>query len=420
MIKIEDKSKCCGCEACVQICPKRCISFTPDDEGFFYPSVDEEKCVDCGMCEKVCPELDQDAPRQPKQTFAAKNPDEAERQISSSGGIFAMLARKVIKEGGVVFGARFDDTWDVIHSSTASLDGISPFMGSKYVQSRIGDSFLKVRQFLKDGRKVMFSGTPCQIAGLRKFLQQEYDNLLTVDILCHGVPSPAVWRKYLDEVVQNVSFGKSCDDTQVSRREGLEYKKISFRDKRTGWKKFSMSFTLASHGRSDKEGETVTVSRIHREDPYFQGFNNYSLFLRKSCAACPVRELRSGSDITLGDFWFIETLIPEMDDDKGVSVVLANTLKGVEEINSLGAELINVDFEEVVRRNRAIKNVFLPRRGNIEDIIRYRRVLPTKRDYFFYDSSRTVTERVKRLGKPKLDRRIKNALIKIYKRISNH
>lgn len=200
MIRIDRPTDCCGCEACAQRCPKQCIAMHADAEGFLYPRINTAACIDCGLCEQVCPVLRPAAPRTPTAVYAAKNPDERIRMESSSGGVFTLLAERTIRAGGVVFGARFDEAWEVVHDSTETIEGLAAFRGSKYVQSRIGTSFARAEEFLKQGRQVLFTGTPCQIAGLNRFLRRSYDNLLTVDVVCHGVPSPLVWRRYLDEI----------------------------------------------------------------------------------------------------------------------------------------------------------------------------------------------------------------------------
>lgn len=202
MVELIDKSKCCGCAACVQVCPKQCISFNEDIEGFLYPIVNKDLCIDCRLCEKVCPFLNLNDPRKPVKVLAAINPNEEIRMKSSSGGIFTMLAEAVIDKGGVVFGARFDKNWEVMHDYTETKEGLDIFRGAKYTQSKIGRTYKEAKDFLIQGRKVLFSGTGCQIAGLRLFLHKKYDNLLMVEIACHGVPSPAVWRAYLDEVTK--------------------------------------------------------------------------------------------------------------------------------------------------------------------------------------------------------------------------
>ena len=174
MIDIIDKKDCVGCNACVQRCPKQCITMHEDEQGFLYPKVDLSLCIHCDLCEKVCPIINQAQPREPLETFAAKNPDDKVRMTSSSGGIFFALAKNIIEEGGVVFGAKFNENWEVVHDYAETLEGVKAFQGSKYVQSRIGDTFRQAEEFLKAGRKVMFTGTPCQIAALGLFLRKDF------------------------------------------------------------------------------------------------------------------------------------------------------------------------------------------------------------------------------------------------------
>ena len=200
MIEILNKKDCCGCSACVQICPVKCIHLQEDEEGFLYPIVDKAKCIECGQCEKVCPFLNIENERKPIKVFAAQSKDDQLRLNSSSGGIFSLLAECVLAEGGVVFGVRFDDNWQPVFDYAENIAELDAFRGSKYVQAIVGNAYIDAKAFLKQGRKVMFSGTSCQIAGLKKFLKTEYENLLTVDVVCHGVPSPLVWRHYLQEI----------------------------------------------------------------------------------------------------------------------------------------------------------------------------------------------------------------------------
>lgn len=405
MIKIVEKDSCCGCEACVQACPKHCIAFDVDSEGFRYPKVNTDLCVECGLCERVCPTINPYDSREPLQVYAAKNPCMEERLKSSSGGIFVMLSKNVLRQGGVVFGARFDDRWKVFHSYTEVMDGITPFMGSKYVQSRIGDAYIKVRDFLRNGRKVLFSGTPCQITGLRHFLQKEYENLITVDIICHGVPSPTVWNRYLEEIKNGKCQGEGIGNITS----------IQFRDKRLGWNDFSFTLSFSNPHVKGKSDNEVLLTRRHDKDPFFLGFNDYNLYLRPSCMSCPARDLRSGSDITLADFWGIETLLPEMDDDKGISVVMANTAKGLHVVQSIDAELHAVKYSDVVCRNQSVTANSVPSTPTISDVLKYRVLLKTKRDYFFHDNKHSVTERVRILGKPSILQQIKRILRGAYR-----
>ena len=306
MVSFINKCDCCGCEACVQVCPQQCISFEEDTEGFRYPQVDKAVCADCGLCEQVCPFMNPYEKRRPIEVLAAINKDDEVRERSSSGGVFSLLANQVIDAGGVVFGVRFDDEWLAVFDCAETREQVAAFRGSKYLQARVGDCYVQCEQFLKDGRQVLFSGTPCQIAGLHRFLHKTHENLLTVDFICHGVPSPKVWEKYLDMVVPT---GHNSINN------------ISFRDKRRGWKRFSIVIDHSA------EGGIESVNNPIFEDPYGKAFLA-NLTLRPACYACPAKSGRSHSDITLGDFWGIEQIIPQMDDDRGTSVVIIHTQKG--------------------------------------------------------------------------------------------
>ena len=321
MIEIINKKDCCGCSACVQKCPKQCISLKEDEEGFLYPVVEIETCIDCGLCEKVCPVLHQGEERKPLKVYAAKNQNEEIRLQSSSGGVFTLLAEEIIKEGGIVFGARFDEKWEVKHDFTETIDGLSAFRGSKYVQSRIEDNFQKVEAFLKQGRKVLFSGTPCQVAGLKRFLRKEYDNLLTVDFVCHGVPSPGVWRQYLKEIIA-LMCDKNSVSSDPSSMDNAHIESISFRNKSTGCKKYSFALTLSATSRSGVKN-TVSLNEVFPKNTFMKGFLA-NLYLRPSCYACPAKCGKSGSDITIGDLWGAPSIIGQDDDDKGTSLVLIN------------------------------------------------------------------------------------------------
>lgn len=329
MIRIDRPTDCCGCEACAQRCPKQCIAMRADAEGFLYPHIDTAVCIDCGLCERVCPVLRQEQPRKPIAVYAAKNPDERIRMESSSGGVFTLLAEQTIRAGGVVFGARFDEAWEVVHDSTETIEGLAAFRGSKYVQSRIGTSFARAEEFLKQGRQVLFSGTPCQIAGLNRFLRRSYDNLLTVDVVCHGVPSPLVWRRYLDGI---------GGGTTVSR--------ISMRDKSTGWTHFRIRISD-----TDRNLVNATVG----DDPFMKGFLA-NLYLRPVCHACPAKSGRSGSDLTIADFWGIRRVLPHFADDKGVSLVLTNTKRGAEIFGASATNRTEASYSDALKYNPAIES----------------------------------------------------------------
>lgn len=350
MIQIKDKSACCGCAACVQRCPKQCISLKEDKEGFLYPIVDEQTCIDCGLCEKVCPIINPNEPREPLKVYAAKHKDDEIRMKSTSGGIFTLLAEQIIDKGGVVFGARFDEYWEVMHDYTETKEGLAVFRGSKYVQSRIGNTYQQAENFLKQGRKVMFTGTPCQIAGLKRFLRKEYENLLAVDFVCHGVPSPKVWRMYLDETLARQGIGKNTVLSHAMLRQKF-IRSVEFRSKSTGWKKYSFALTLTK-ATADGEGNSVLLSSIFGDNPFMQAFlNNY--ILRPSCYNCVCKSGRSGADITIGDFWGIEKYIPEFDDDKGCGLCLLNNEKSNLLLNS-ECELIETTKIIAVKDNICI------------------------------------------------------------------
>ncbi len=316
MIRIEDKKLCCGCSSCVQCCPKQCISLTEDEEGFLYPNVDDNTCINCGLCEKVCNELHPYEKCKPQQVLAAINKNEEVRQKSSSGGIFYILAERTINEGGVVFGARFDENWQVVIDHAEDMTGVESFLGSKYVQARMANAYKDVARFLAEGRQVLFSGTPCQVAGLHKFLRKPYSNLLTLDFICHGTPSPKVWRMYLAEVIKG----------------GLRINSVEFRNKKNGWKNFCFKL------RYNEQDKTVSMLSPFQKNHYMKAFLQ-DITLRPSCYECKARGCSSQSDITIADFWGVNTVFPDMDDDKGTGLVFINTGRGKD---ALDFSLLNV------------------------------------------------------------------------------
>lgn len=367
MIDIKEKHNCCGCSACVLVCPKQCISMSADKEGFLYPQVDGAICIDCGLCDKVCPVINQEEPREPLAVYAAKNNNEEIRIKSSSGGIFTLLAEQIIAEGGVVFGARFNESWEVVHDYTETIEGLEPFRGSKYVQSVIGDNFIKAKQFLKDGRKVLFSGTPCQIAGLKKFLRKEYENLLTVEVVCHGVPSPMVWRDYLDYKRAKRAVGKNTVSSSLNELPVIAG--ISFRDKTNGWKKFAFKISYAAskaaeNSLSKSADNTNYEITPFSEDLFMKGFLK-NLYLRPSCYHCAARQGKSGADISIADYWGIQSIHPEIDDDKGTGLILINTKQGANYFNSTANQIDSLisSYNKAIMQNPCIvKSVKEPNR----------------------------------------------------------
>lgn len=335
MIQIEDKRRCCGCEACRQVCPQGCIRMERDEEGFGYPVVDLDRCIECHKCERVCPFMKLDEPREPQAVYAACATDEVLREASSSGGLFTLLAEETLRRGGVVFGARFDEEWSVCHDYTETIEGLAPFRGSKYLQSRIGDNYQRAEQFLKEGRPVLFTGTPCQIKGLVHYLGRAYDNLTTVDVVCHGVPSPMVWQRYL---------------TTLRAGQG-EITGISFRDKSvSGWRCYD--FVVQSTGGGD-------VRQFYGDNIYMQGFL-HDLYLRPSCYACMAKGGRSQSDLTLGDYWGVERTCPDLDraldENKGTSVVMIHSERGRRLLEGLPCRYQETNYASALAGNPAIEH----------------------------------------------------------------
>ena len=343
MIIITDKKNCTGCHACFNICPQHCITMESDREGFWYPVVDEKKCIQCGLCEKVCPVLHKELVQNEPKAYACMNKDEIIRLQSSSGGIFTLIAEHIIDKGGVVFGASFDKNFTVVHHHVDTKEKLSQLRGSKYVQSKIGDTYKQVKDFLIQGRMVLFSGTPCQIEGLKSYLRKPYQNLFCVDIICHGVPSPKVWQKYISYRENDV---------------GSSIGKIFFRRKNEGWKRFSVSFLF----KNNKE-----YIKTFDKDLYMQAFLK-NICLRPSCYDCEFKTLHRKSDITLADFWGIQNVFPKMDDDKGTSLIFVNSNKGQIMLEKIKDYIIcnEVDIHKAVSYNSsAIRSVQCnPKRDN--------------------------------------------------------
>ena len=338
MIRAVDSEKCCGCGACASVCPEKCITFDADGEGFLCPSVDAKKCVGCNACERVCPMLSEPEKNTAVRVFAVINTDKEVRMKSSSGGVFGLLAEDVLAHGGAVFGAAFDKDFAVRHICAPNAGELPLLFGSKYVQSDTTGLFETVKQFLDSDRQVLFSGTPCQVAGLKKSLGKNYPNLLTVDLVCHGVPSPAAWQKYLDFTKKKYS-AEPCS--------------VNFRSKVSGWKKYSVEI-LFKNGKTMREGVADNL--------YMKAFIR-NLSLRPSCYNCPFKGLERVSDITLADFWGVEHVCPDMDDGLGTSLVLVNSKRGLSSFEKLGSRVrvTETDASEAVKYNSAaVKSVARP------------------------------------------------------------
>lgn len=327
MIKISIDS-CTGCLACIQVCPISCISAEISEEGFIYPKINTDVCVNCKKCEKVCPLNVPSTPSEKPSAYAAVSHHDDVRKNSSSGGVFSLIAEKTISEGGIVFGAAFDSDFSVIHQYADTVSDIRKFRGSKYLQSNIGNTFKEAKTFLDNGKTVLFSGTPCQIAGLRSFLGREYEKLFCQDIICHSIPSPAVWKHYL---------------TLLTKEE--KPTAVSFRNKENGWE----DYTLAIDTENDKK-----VRSPGRTDPYIRAFIS-GLISRKSCFDCRFKGGKSNSDITLADCWGVKSFAPEAYDKNGVSLIFLNTEKGKKLFKSVSEQcsFTPVDYQAATDKNPA-------------------------------------------------------------------
>ena len=327
---IVEKNKCCGCHACFNICPKKAIKMKKDENGFKYPIIDKKKCVDCKLCEKVCPVLKSTIVSNDIFAYACYNKNEFERLNSSSGGIFILIAKAIINKNGVVYGASLDENFDVKHIKVDTEANLAKLMGSKYVQSDIGTTFSEIKKILQDGKIVLFTGTPCQIEGLKSFLIKDYINLYTQDIICHGVPSPLVWEKYKE-------YRKNEDKSLP--------KSISFRNKDNGWLSFNMKFVY-----NNKE-----YKASQNTDLYMQAFLK-NISLRDSCYNCHFKKINRVSDITLADYWGIQNIDKNMFDNKGTSLVIINSNKGKElfELIKNDINFISTDLNEALKYNTAM------------------------------------------------------------------
>jgi len=354
MIEITDKRDCCGCGACVQRCPKQCISLREDEEGFLYPHADTETCIECGLCEKVCPIINRREAQEPLKVYAAKNRDIEKRELSSSGGLFIALAEQVINEGGVVFGVVFDERWEAHHVAATTIEEVEPMMRSKYIQSRTENTFKEAEDYLKQGRKVMYTGTSCQIAGLKRFLRKEYDNLLAVDVICHGVPSPGVWRRYLkEELEQSAQSAATGKNTVLNRslKPMPVIAGVSFREKRRSgfdWQKFG--FVVWQKSASEGGQNSVLLSYRLDKNPFMRGFLA-DLYLRPSCHACPAKGGTSGADITIADYWGIKNVRPDFYDPSGVGLAIVHTEQGLQAFSAAYFETAATTLKEATAGN---------------------------------------------------------------------
>lgn len=331
MIEIKEKSKCTGCMSCMNICPKNCITMAFDDEGFWYPKIDVDKCINCDLCKNSCPFVSKKIGCEKPIAYAAYSTDDEIRMNSSSGGIFTEIANFVLQKDGIVYGAAFNDNTELTHISIENEGELYRLRGSKYIQSKINTCYKDAKEKLDDGRLVLFSGTPCQIDGLYSFLKRDYDNLITQDLVCHGVPSPLVWKEYV----------KFHEKKARSKTTG-----VFFRNKDNGWKDFEFKLMF--------ENGTIFQKNCF-VDSYMKGFL-FNLFLRPSCYNCAFKTRNRTSDFTLADFWGIEQELPEMDDNKGTSLVIVNSLKARKIWNDIQSNVVSqeTDLEKAIIHNPSV------------------------------------------------------------------
>lgn len=325
-----EKKYCCGCEACEQVCPKNAIMMESDFEGFLYPKIHKELCINCDLCKKVCP-ISNDLNHNmldKRRVYCIHTNDFNLRTKSSSGGAFSIISETFCDENYVIFGATYDENFNVFHDHVDCLENIDRFRKSKYVQSSINNSYRKVLEYLKQNKKVLFTGTPCQISGLKQFLKKDYENLLCVEIICHGVPSKKVWNKYLEYIgkkysskITNINFRQKVENNGEYNSRNI---KISL-----------------ENGKEIIEDSTKNL--------YLRGFHN-KLFYRDSCTICKFADPVRYADITIADCWGIEDVDSSIDVHKGASLVIINTKKGIKIWNKIKSDIslfeLNLDFAE--------------------------------------------------------------------------
>ena len=328
MIYIEDKRNCVGCANCVQACPQQCICFIRDEEGFCYPQVDETRCVHCNQCNDVCPVESNPAVSQDRQetiTLGAYHKDSSIRRNSSSGGLFSAFALNILKKGGSVFGASMVDLYHVKHIAIHTIEELAQIQKSKYVQSDLSGVFPQIKKELASARPVLFSGTPCQVKALYTFLGIRPQILLTIEVVCHGVPSPMVFERYMRE--ENAI-------------------RMDFRNKDRSWQTYDIELAKAD-GRIKRQRAAYNL--------YMRGFlQNWTL--RPSCSRCPAKLFASGADITLGDFWGVHRIAPGLFDNKGTSLVFLHTEKGKRAWDAVKKDsyFAVVPFDDAVSGNPSI------------------------------------------------------------------
>lgn len=328
MKEIVERNKCTGCTACMSICPKGAITFEEGYDGFKYPVIDQNKCIDCGLCKRTCPVLNTSKNDSFNRCYVGYNKDANERLNASSGSVFSLIANYVLDNNGVVVGAAFDDNNHLKHIAIEKKEDLDPLRKSKYLQSDLDNIFKKIKEYVKI-RKVLFVGSPCQVAGIKSFIKKS-NNLITVDLFCHGVPSPKLFKKYIKELEE-----KNNDKL-------IDY---DFRDNSTGWDTYSNKAIF-----KNKE-----IKSDRRQNEYMKLFLS-DIALRESCYNCNFKLGNKYSDITLGDFWGVKNHYPEMYNKEGVSVIIINTDIGKEIFDNINSSLEykDCDIESVIKGNSSL------------------------------------------------------------------
>ena len=335
----DTKEKCCGCAACKQVCPTKSISMQEDDLGYIYPVIDREQCIDCKACRKVCPLQEEVEPIKKEQIcYAYVNSDEKYRLKSASSGAFEALCTAFTKEKQEysIYGCELDNKLYAKHCSIHNINEIYKLKKSKYIQSYIDNEYTNVLKELNEGKKVIFSGTPCQVAALKKFLKKDFENLLTIDFVCHGVPNQKIFSKYIAE---------------LEKKNHAKIKKYIFRNKRKleQW---------SSHGIRIELDNGKIIELEAEEDLYMTGFLN-GLFNRESCYKCKFASLNRISDLTIGDFWGIDKIYPELAETKtnGTSLIIGNSIKGMQTIKRLDPDTLYLaTLDDAIRENGQLRN----------------------------------------------------------------
>lgn len=345
MPHLADKNKCNGCHACYNTCNIGAIKMQPDDEGFLRPVINHEKCINCGRCEKACPIINPPANNPYEESYGAYAKDEAIHKASSSGGVFAVFAKETLKNGGFVCGAAYTPDRTVNHIIIDKEEDLHLLQGSKYVQSTIGDIYSKIKDLLIENKKVLFSGTPCQVAGLVSYLGKDYDNLITLDLICHGVPSPWIWQLHLNEI----SGGKTVTDS-------------TFRNKTQGIHNVTLDYYLS---------DGTVYQEKYEESPYIKAFSQ-NLSVRPSCFECKFKGYKRCSDITIGDYWSAVEYNPNLVQDNGVSSIILHSSKAKDFLENVKKQFIieNTTSENVSLWNHNLNNCSIPSEN---------------REHFFYD-----------------------------------